>query len=114
MLRDGGHVVVTARPYRRHGELVDIPGMVVTAGINAGLTVVEECVALIAGVRGGRLIPRASFFQTKNIRTAMERGEPQWLPQHEDVVVLRRGARAQSADLGPLPPEPVLVGAMVP
>ncbi|MBN1172658.1 MAG: site-specific DNA-methyltransferase, partial [Micromonosporaceae bacterium] len=79
VLRDGGHVVVTARPYRRHGELVDIPGMVVAAGTNAGLNVVEECVALIAGVRGGRLVPRASFFQTKNIRTALERGEPQWL-----------------------------------
>ena len=97
VLCDGGHVVVTARPYRRHGELVDVSGMVVTAGTNAGLTVVEECVALIAGVRGGRLIPRASFFQTKNIRTALERGEPQWLAQHEDVVILRRGLKSASS-----------------
>jgi tRNA G10 N-methylase Trm11 len=32
ILRPGGHVVITARPYRRHGELIDIPGMVVAAG----------------------------------------------------------------------------------
>ena len=27
ILRPGGHVVITARPYRRRGALVDIPGM---------------------------------------------------------------------------------------
>jgi DNA modification methylase len=31
VLRPGGHVAITARPYRRHGELIDIPGMVVAA-----------------------------------------------------------------------------------
>jgi len=29
ILRPGGIVAITARPYRRHGELIDIPGMVV-------------------------------------------------------------------------------------
>ena len=91
LLRDGGHVVVTARPYRHRGELVDIPGMVAAAGLAAGLTLVEECVALIAGVRDGQIIPRASFFQTTNIRNAIDRGEPQWLTQHEDAIILRRG-----------------------
>ncbi|MBT8226736.1 MAG: site-specific DNA-methyltransferase [Dactylosporangium sp.] len=113
VLAESGYVVVTARPYRRHGELVDIPGMVVTAGTGAGLSVVEECVALIAGVRGGRLIPRATFFQTKNIRTALERGEPQWLSQHEDVIILRRGPRGIPVVPRPIPPEPVLAAAMV-
>lgn len=89
LLRPGGHVVVTARPYRRHGELIDIPGMVVAAGINAGLELVEECIALICGVRDGVTIPRASFFQQKNTRDAIATGDPQWLVQHEDVVVLR-------------------------
>ena len=101
VLRDGGHVVVTARPYRSRGELVDIPGMVVAAGADAGLVLVEECVALIAGVRGGVIIPRASFFQTKNIGDAIERGEPQWLSQHEDVIILRRG----QAGVAPNPSE---------
>ncbi|MBB2943214.1 hypothetical protein FB565_002927 [Actinoplanes lutulentus] len=87
ILRPGGHVVVTARPYRRHGELVDIPGMVVAAGVTAGLELAEECVALMAGVRDGVLVPRASFFQQKNVRDAIAKGDPQWLPQHEDVII---------------------------
>ncbi|WP_122980490.1 TRM11 family SAM-dependent methyltransferase [Actinoplanes teichomyceticus] len=90
-LRPGGHVVVTARPYRRHGELIDIPGMVVAAGHAAGLELVEECVALMAGVRDGVLVPRASFFQLKNVRDAIGSGDPQWIPQHEDVLILRVG-----------------------
>jgi hypothetical protein len=91
VLRPGGHVVITARPYRRHGELVDIPGMVAAAGQAAGLELVEECRALMAGVRNGLLVPRASFFQIKNVGDAIADGDPQWLVQHEDVVVLRLG-----------------------
>jgi len=89
LLRPGGHVVVTARPYRRHGELVDIPGMVEAAGITAGLELVEDCIAPICGVRNGVLIPRASFFQLKNVRDAITAGDPQWLVQHEDLVILK-------------------------
>jgi hypothetical protein len=89
ILRPGGIVAITARPYRRHGELVDIPGMVVAAGLNAGLRLHEECAALIAGVRNGRLIPRASFFQQKNGRTAIAAGDPQRLLQHEEVLVFQ-------------------------
>jgi hypothetical protein len=61
--------------------------MVAAAGINAGLRPREECGALIAGVRDGRLVPRASFFQQKNVRAAIAEGDPQWLLQHEDVVI---------------------------
>jgi hypothetical protein len=89
ILCPGGHVAITARPYRRHGELIDIPGMVVAAGEAAGLQLAEECVALMAGVRDGLLVPRASFFQQKNVRDAIADGDPQWLVQHEDVVILR-------------------------
>jgi hypothetical protein len=87
LLRPGGHVVVTGRPYRRHGELIDIPGMVVAAGVNAGLHLVEECIALICGVCDGVIVPRASFFQQKNVREAIVAGDPQWLQQHEDVAI---------------------------
>ncbi|MCN0155107.1 DNA methyltransferase [Salinispora arenicola] len=89
VLRPGGHLIITARPYRSHGELIDIPGMIVAAGHAAGLELVEECIALIAGVRNGRLIPRASFFQIKSVGDAINRGDPQWLVQHEDVIVFR-------------------------
>jgi tRNA1(Val) A37 N6-methylase TrmN6 len=96
LLRPGGHIVVTARPYRRHGELVDIPGMVEAAGINARLDLVEECIALICGVRDSVIIPRASFFQQKNIRDAVAAGDPQWLLQHEDVLLFKAPFRASS------------------
>src|SRR5262249_35223349 len=97
ILRPGGIVAVTARPYRRHGELIDIPGMVTAAGINAGFRPHEECAALIAGIRDGRLVPRASFFQQKNVREAIAAQDPQWLVQHEDVLVFVRSG-------GELPP----------
>jgi hypothetical protein len=89
ILRPGGIVAVTARPYRRHAELIDIRGMVAAAGTNAGLRLHEECGALIAGIRDGRLVPRASFFQLKNARAAIAAGEPQWLLQHEDVILFQ-------------------------
>jgi DNA methylase len=119
VLRPGGHVVVTARPYRRHGELVDIPGMVVAAGTNAGLRPHERCVALIAGIRDGRLVTRASFFQLKNLRAAIAAGDPQWLVQHEDILVFQApGAgpgepdtRASAPPMGSAGPHGVSGGA---
>lgn len=90
LLRPGGHLAVTARPYRHHRELVDIPGMVITAAQRSGLQLVDRCAALIAGIRDGRLIARPSFFQLRNIRTAHRRGDPQWLLQHEEVLIFAR------------------------
>jgi hypothetical protein len=66
--------------------------MVAAAGIHAGLTPVEELIALIAGVRDGALVPRASFFQLKNVRDAIAAGDPQWLIQHEDLLLFRLGS----------------------
>jgi modification methylase len=89
LLRPGGTVVVTARPWRQRGELTDLPGAVLAAGANAGLIPAERCVALLAGLRGQRLIPRPSFFQLDNIRKARARGEPWHLIVHEDVLIFR-------------------------
>ena len=97
MLRPGGHVVVTARPYRRHGELVDIPGMVEAAGIRAGFHLVENCIAPICGIRNGVIIPRGSFFQMQNVRDALAAGDPQWLVQHEDTVIFQAPGDAASS-----------------
>jgi modification methylase len=85
LLRPGGTVVVTARPWRQRGELVDLPGAVIAAGASTGLIPAERCVAL----RGQWLIPRPSFFQLDNIRKARARGEPWHLIVHEDVLVFR-------------------------
>jgi modification methylase len=89
LLRPGGVAVVTARPWRHHGELVDLPAAVLAAGQAAGLIPAARCVALLAGLRGGRLIPRPSFFQLDNIRKARRRGEPWHLIVHEDVLIFR-------------------------
>lgn len=89
LLRAGGTVAVTARPVRRHGTLLDLPSAVITAGIAAGLTPVERCVALLAGWRDGHLVARPSFFQLQQLRTARRSGVPLHLIVHEDVLVLR-------------------------
>jgi hypothetical protein len=51
---------------------------------------VERCVALLAGVRGGQLISRPSFFQLDNTRKARARGEAWHLIVHEDVLIFRK------------------------
>jgi hypothetical protein len=89
LLRPGGLAVVTARPWRQHGELVDLPAAVIAAGARAGLIPVARCVALLAGLRGGRLIARPSFFQLDNLRRARRRGQPWHLIVHEDVLIFR-------------------------
>ncbi|MCC9738474.1 TRM11 family methyltransferase [Streptomyces sp. MNU89] len=87
MLRPGGTVVVTTRPWRTRGELVDLPSAALAAGRAAGLVPVERCVALLAGIRDGRLIARPSFFQMKNVRAARRHGIPLCLVQHEDALI---------------------------
>jgi hypothetical protein len=89
LLRPGGLAVVTARPWRSHGELVDLPAAVLAAGARAGLVPVARCVALLAGLRGGRLIARPSFFQLDNLRRARAKGQPWHLIVHEDVLIFR-------------------------
>ena len=81
--------MVTARPWRQHGELVDLPTAVIAAGEQAGLTPVARCAALLAGLREGRLIARPSFSQLDNLRKARRRGHPWHLIVHEDVLIFR-------------------------
>ncbi len=88
LLRPGGVVVITARPWRKRGELVDLPSAVLTAGTAAGFVPLERCVALLAAVRGGRLVARPSFFQLQQVRKARAAGVPMHLIAHEDLLVL--------------------------
>jgi len=91
LLKPGGVVVVTARPWRKHGELVDLPSAVIGAGLRAGLTPVDRCVALLAAVRDGGLVARPSFFQLQQVRRARAAGTPMHLITHEDVLVFVKG-----------------------
>jgi modification methylase len=106
LLRPGGVAVVTARPWRHHGELVDLPSAVLAAGQAAGLIPAARCVALLAGLRGGQMIPRPSFFQLDNIRKARRRGQPWHLIVHEDVLIFRNPLGAGAEELAVSQPEP--------
>ncbi|MEU9743413.1 DNA methyltransferase [Micromonospora chersina] len=90
LLRPGGTVVVTARPWRKNGQLVDLPSAVIAAGVRAGLIPTERCAALLAAVRDGRLVARPSFFQLQAVRKARTNGTPLHLITHEDVLIFRR------------------------
>ncbi|WP_431884156.1 TRM11 family SAM-dependent methyltransferase [Micromonospora gifhornensis] len=99
LLRPGGVVVVTARPWRKRGELVDLPSAVIAAGIRAGLVPIERCVALLAAVRDGHLVARPSFFQLQQVRKARAGGVPMHLIAHEDVLILAKlSQRLDSGD----------------
>jgi tRNA G10 N-methylase Trm11 len=105
MLRPGGVVTVTARPWREHGELVDLPSEVIQAGVSAGLEPIERCLALIAAVRDRQLVTRPSFFQLANIRTARAAGIPLHLIVAEDVLIFRALTWTPPAET-PTPPSP--------
>ncbi len=94
VLRPGGLVVLTTRPWRCHGALVDLPGQVARAAERAGLVAFERNVALLAGLRGNGLVGRASFFQIDNTRKFRAAGLPVRVVAHEDVLVFRVGLAA--------------------
>ena len=90
LLRPGGIAVLTVRPFRRAGELVDLPAATLRCGDEAGLVPYERNVALLAGLREDHLVPRASFFALDQVRRARRAGRPLQVIAHEDVLVFRR------------------------
>jgi modification methylase len=90
LVRPGGMVVLTARPWRRQGLLVDFPGQLTRAAQAAGLVAYERNVALLVGLREDRLVGRPSFFQLDRVRKARARGVPIRVIGHEDVLAFRR------------------------
>lgn len=98
LLRPGATAVVTARPWRERGELVDFPSAVLAAGRNAGLLPVERCAALLASIRDNHLVLHPSFFQMKNTRDARRQGLPLHVIAHEDVLVFRKPGAGQTSE----------------
>ncbi|RSM37882.1 site-specific DNA-methyltransferase [Amycolatopsis balhimycina DSM 5908] len=98
VVRPGGHVAITVRPWREHAELVDLPSQVVACGAAAGLIPVERCVALLARVADTELVTRGSFFQRDFIRKQRDAGLPLHLIAHEDVVVFREPRTRSSSE----------------
>jgi SAM-dependent methyltransferase len=107
LLRPGGHAVITARPWRRNGVLIDLPSAILTASRTAGLVPVERCVALLAGLRRTGLVPRASFFQLTTVRRARDNGTPLHVIAHEDVLVFERRNTAHT-NITATPSQPTL------
>ena len=110
LLRPGGHVVLTTRPYRRGGELIDLPSAVIVAAQDAGLTFIDRNPALMAGLREGQLIPRASFFQLLAARKARAAGIPQQVTVHEDVLTFMYSPPASGPAQRTVPPAPRSAG----
>ncbi len=90
LLRPGGLVVLTARPYRQREQLIDLPGQLSRVAEATGLILYERNAALLVGLRGDQLVPRPSFFQLDRVRKARARGLPLRIIAHEDVLVFRR------------------------
>jgi modification methylase len=91
LLRPGGTVVITCRPVRRQrDDLIDLPGELLAVAQSVGLVPVERCAAMLAAVRDGQIVHRASMFGLLAVRRARAEGVPVHLVAHEDVLVLRR------------------------
>ncbi|WP_084530687.1 TRM11 family SAM-dependent methyltransferase [Nocardia miyunensis] len=104
MLAPGGYVVITARPWRQHAELVNLPAYLATCGTLAGLVPVERCVALLGRLAEGDLIARSSFWQRDFIVKNRRGGLPLHLIAHEDVIILqKRETRSGSRTLSHRP-----------
>jgi hypothetical protein len=107
LLRPGGVVAMTVRPWWHDGQLVDLPGALARVGEEAGLVLYERNIALLAGLRGDQLISRSSFFALEAVRKARARGVPRLVVAHEDLLVFRApGSAAGSAKLKVLRAEP--------
>jgi hypothetical protein len=88
MLHGDGRLVMTVRPYRRAGRLVDLPGQLEVLAARNGLDLCAREAALLCGLDGGAVIPRASFFQINHQRKG---AIPRMLIiAHQDVLVFRR------------------------
>jgi modification methylase len=97
LLRPGGLLVLTARPYRHRDLLVDLPGQLTQLAEQVGLVPYERNAALLVGLRGDRLVPRPSFFQLDRVRKARARGLPLRIIAHEDVLVFRRPSKSMGS-----------------
>jgi SAM-dependent methyltransferase len=87
MLAPNGRLVMTVRPYRRAGRLVDLPGQLEQLAQQHGLSLCARHAALLCGLDGERVVPRASFFQIQHQRSG---AFPRMLIiAHEDVLIFR-------------------------
>lgn len=98
LLRSGGHVAIVTRPFRHpDGALVDLTTPLIATGASAGLAPVERCIALTAGLRGSRLVTRASLAERRAAARALAAGTPTALTAHHEVLVFQLAHDAELA-----------------
>ena len=95
LLTPGGYLLLTARPYRQQGELIDLPGQLEQLAADAGLKPHDRLVALLCAHRDQKLVPRPSFFQMQLQRSG--RIPRMLLIAHEDLLVLRKPVFSRSS-----------------
>lgn len=99
LLRPGGHAVVTLRPWREDGELLDLAGDLSTAAHHADLVPVERCVALLGRVHGNRITTRTSPSQRRFAgRYQRTTGLPIHRLAHHDVIIFRAPSSRDNAN----------------
>jgi modification methylase len=94
VVKPGGFVVIVTKDMRRHGKLRNLAGETVDLCQRAGLDYWQHIVALLATIRDAELVPRPSFWQITQTRSALVRGDRSHLVCHEDVLVFRRPTNA--------------------
>jgi DNA modification methylase len=95
MLAPHGRLVITVRPYRRAGRLVDLPGHLEQLAAASGLALGAREAAVLGGLDGDDVVPRASFFQIRHQRSG---AFPRMLIiAHEDVLIFRRRPQPTNA-----------------
>ncbi|WP_275294606.1 DNA methyltransferase [Amycolatopsis sp. La24] len=98
LLRPGGRFAVVARPLRDpRGSLIDLTTQLLSAATAAGLAPVDRCLALTAGLRGSRLVTRASLAERRAAASAHPIGVPTALTAHHEVLIFRRAYDAELA-----------------
>ncbi|WP_429413296.1 TRM11 family SAM-dependent methyltransferase [Nocardia sp. GAS34] len=88
-LKPGGYLVITARPWRQHAELVDLPSLLTTCAATAGLVPVDRAVALLGRLTDNDIVAHSSFFQRDFVLKNRDQGLPLALIAHEDVLIFR-------------------------
>lgn len=90
----GGHIVITCRPWRRHGRLLDLPGKIHDAADAIGLVPADHCIALTPPIRGNRVRPRIVSRAGHLPESTDIHGRPTAISAHLDVLVFRLPATA--------------------
>ncbi|MDR7171728.1 hypothetical protein J2W56_005489 [Nocardia kruczakiae] len=96
-LKPGGHVIVTARPWRQHAELVDLPALLTQCAATAGLVPADRAVALLGRLTDNDIVAHSSFFQRDFVLKNRDAGLPLALIAHEDVLIFRADANNSSS-----------------